>query len=161
MMITNNVKLDLMLPGYPAIINAVQEDRYTRQLKITLTASGEDWSVPEGVSAMVHYSRPDGTGGQYDTLPDGAAAWSAAGNVLTVVLAPQVLAVAGSVNLWITLLQGQLQLSTFAVLLNVAPKAEPADSGTYIRGLLLTDAETQTRYRIHVAGGNLMMEVTD
>ena len=36
MMITNNVTMDLMLPGYPAVMYAVQEDRYIRQLRIEL-----------------------------------------------------------------------------------------------------------------------------
>lgn len=161
MMITNNVTMDLMLPGYPAVMYAVQEDRYTRQLRIELKCSGMNWPVPENVALRVRYARPDGTGGEYDTLPDGSSAWSAIGNVLTVLLAPQVLEVAGSVSLWITLLQGQIQLSTFPVLLHVTSKTVPADNGTHtdVGGMILTDTKTQLRYRVYVSGGELMMEV--
>ena len=53
MMITNNVTMDLMLPGYPAVMYAVQEDRYTRQLRIELKCSGMNWPVPENVALRV------------------------------------------------------------------------------------------------------------
>jgi len=123
MMITSRVSMELLAPAEPAVISGVQEDRYTRQLEMTLTRSGESWPVPEDVTVLVRYSRPDGSGGQYDTLPNGAQAWSAQNNVLTVALAPQVLAVPGAVNLWVSLIRQEVQLSTFAVVLHVAPKA--------------------------------------
>lgn len=160
MMITSIFTMDLQQPDKPAVVNAVQEDRYTRQLQITLTSAGADWPVPGNAGVLVCYTRPDGTGGRYDILPDGAAAWSASGNVLTVILAPQVLAVPGPVSLWITLTQAQTQLSTFSVLVNVAPRADPADGAehTDVSALILTDRETNARFRFFVSGGDLMME---
>ena len=161
MMITNHVNLDLQQPGQPAVINAVQEDRCTRQLKIKLTSGGADWPVPDTASVLVCFSRPDGAGGQYDTLPTGAAAWSAEGNVLTVLLAPQVLAVSGVVSLWITLSEGDSRLSTFAVLVNVAPRAGTDQDGGElldVGSLILTDRQSGTRCRVYVSDSDLMME---
>ena len=123
MMITNKVSMDLMTPGVPAVINGVQEDRYTRSVELTLTISGEAWTIPEDVNILIRYARADGSGGQYDTLPNGEAAWAAKGNVLMVRLAPQVLALSGVVNLWISLIRQEVQISTFALLLNVHSKA--------------------------------------
>lgn len=123
MKLISKINMDLMIPGYPPVISGVQDDRYTRQLELSLTADHEVWAVPSGVSVLVCFSRADGTGGKYDVLPDGTKAWTVSGNVITVELAPQVLAVPGPVNLWISLLKQEVQLSTFAVVLNVQPKA--------------------------------------
>lgn len=123
MKMISKINMDLMIPGYPPVISGVQDDRYTRQLELSLTADGETWTIPSGVSVLVYFSRADGSGGKYDVLPDGSKAWKISGNVITVDLAPQVLSVPGPVNLWITLLKQEVQLSTFAVVLNVQPKA--------------------------------------
>lgn len=127
MKLISKISMDLMIPGYPPVISGVQDDRYSRELELALTASGEDWTVPSDAEVLVFFSRADGSGGRYDVLPDGTRAWSASGNVLTVALAPQVLAVPGPVNLWITLVRHEIQLSTFAVVLNVRPKAGEQD----------------------------------
>lgn len=158
MMITNNVTLDLMKPGNPPIIHGVQEDRFTRRLALKLTAQGLDWIIPSDVSVEIAYSRCDGTGGRYDALPDGSAAWTFSGSTLTVVLPPQVLAVSGPVNLWITLRQGEEQLSTFPVVLDVAA-GQAAEGGefAFVSCLVLTDQETGSRSRIRVSGGQLWM----
>ena len=123
MMIKSKVSMDLMSPGNPPVVNGVKDDRYTRALEISLMASGTDWTVPEDAQVLISFSRPDGSGGQYDTLPNGSKAWSAEGNVLTVMLPPQVLAVSGPVSLWVSLIREEVQLSTFAIMLNVQGKA--------------------------------------
>lgn len=128
LIITNKLTMDLLAPGCPAVCSAVLDDRYTRQLEIALTLSGEAWPIPQDAAVLVTYSRPDGKGGQYDTLPSGECAWSVSGNLLTVILAPQVTAAAGAVNLWISLLRQEQQLSTFAVLLKVEGKAGEASA---------------------------------
>jgi len=123
MKLISKVSMDLMIPGYPPVISGVQDDRYTRQLELSLTADREIWTIPTGVSVLIYFSRTDGSGGKYDALPDGSQAWKISGNVITVELAPQVFAVPGPVNLWISLLKQEVQLSTFAVVLNVQPRA--------------------------------------
>lgn len=134
MIITNKVNMDLMRQPWAAPINAVQDDRYCRNLEMTLTAGGEAWMIPEDAAVLVRYKKPDGTGGEYDTLPDGTQAWSVSENIVTIGLAPQVLTKPGPVNLSVTLLRENKQLSTFSVLVNVAPRpgADPMESGDYV-----------------------------
>lgn len=134
MIITNKVTMDLAKPNWISSIDAVQDDRYARNLEISLYSGGESWTIPEDATAMIRYSKPDGIGGLYDTLPDGTTGWSISGNLLTVALAPQVLTTPGSTLLAVTLTRGVRQISTFAIVLNVHPsvKAPMAESETYI-----------------------------
>lgn len=135
MIITNKINMDLKRQPWIAAIDAVQDDRYSRNLELTLLSGGEIWTVPENADVLIRYSKADGTGGIYDTLPDGTTAWSAEGNCLTVALAPQVLTVPGTVSLAVTLTCGAHQITTFAILINVHPAvdAEIADSESYVR----------------------------
>ena len=121
MIITNKLTMDLTKPNWMAAIDAVQDDQYCRNLEITLLSGGDAWAIPEDASVLIRYSKSDGTGGIYDTMPDGTKAWAAEGNLLTAFLAPQVLTSAGSVLLGITISRGIHQISTFAVLISVHP----------------------------------------
>ena len=113
------------------IMDAVQGDN-GRILELEMLSAGEKWLLPEALAVKIRYQKPDGTGGIYDTLPDGTSAWSGEGNVLTVVLAPEVCTAAGRVLLQIHLMQGQHQLTTFAMGLRVQPEVEaPQISGDY------------------------------
>lgn len=123
MMIIRKANMDFLTGGHPVLVNAVENDRYVRALELTLTDGGVPWSVPEDARILVSYSRADGSCGCYNTLPNGETAWTAEGNVLSVVLAPQLMAVPGPVNVWISLIRGQEQLSTYAVVLKVLPCA--------------------------------------
>lgn len=121
MIITSKIKMDLALRGVTAPVNAVQDDKYSRNLEITLLANGTPWAPPSGTTAVVRYKKPDGTGGNYDTLPDGTAACSISGNVATVALAPQVLTVPGMVYLSVGLVCAEAEIHTFAVRIDVQP----------------------------------------
>lgn len=121
MILTHKIKMDLMDPGQTPRIHAVQDDQYSRNLELTLTSDGESWMIPEDASVLIRYCKPDGTGGSYNTLPDGTSAWAAEDNVLTIALAPQVLTVAGMVTLSASVISGDRQLTTFTVCLNVKP----------------------------------------
>ena len=102
------------------VIHAVQDDRYSRNIELSLLADGMAWLIPERVAVRIRYSKPDGKGGDYDCLPDGSCAWSAEENRLTLALAPQVLTVSGAVRLAVTMMQDQIQISTFAIVLDVS-----------------------------------------
>ena len=134
MIITHKIKMDLQDPGYMPRVNAVQDDQYSRNLELTLSSGGEAWTITEDVTVLVRYCKPDGTGGEYNTLPDGTTAWTAEGNVLTIALAPQVLTVPGMVTLSASLISGETQISTFTVSVNVKPAvcAQIADSADYV-----------------------------
>lgn len=133
MIITNHVSMDLMKNNRSATINAVQDDRYSRNLEISLFANEAPWTAPENTSFLIRYSKSDGKGGEYDTLPDGSNAWTMEDNILTIALAPQVLTVPGPVSLAVRMILDEKQLSTFTFLINVSPAVgmEIADSEDY------------------------------
>ncbi|MBQ2926981.1 MAG: SGNH/GDSL hydrolase family protein [Oscillospiraceae bacterium] len=140
MMIANKITMDLQNPTYVPTIQVMQKDWYSRSIELTLLAGGEIWEIPAAASAWVSYRKADGKGGDYDTLPDGTQAWSAEGNVLTILLAPQVVTTRGPVQLAVTLMEGIETLSTFLILLNVQSAVgevrEASEEYTHITGFL-------------------------
>lgn len=128
MKINHKIKMDLIRKGIPPRIHAVQDDSLCRVLQLELTADDYPWSIPGDAQVIVRYSKPDRTGGQYDTLPDGTRAWSARNNYLSVTLAPQVLTAPGTVELSVSMLLGNKRLTTFLILIDV--EHHPAFSGT-------------------------------
>lgn len=120
MIITSKIKMDLQKQKQTPVVNAIQNDRYCRNLEMELYADDVPWQILEDVAVVVSYVKPDGKGGEYDTLPDGKPGWSAQNNVLTVALAPQMLTVSGAVCMMVSLIRAEMQISTFAVLVNVA-----------------------------------------
>ncbi len=119
MNITHNVRLDLDKRMEKPVIPLMQADAGSRFLALSLFCGNSPWLLPPVDAALVHYRKADGTGGCYDTLPDGQKAWSVAGHVLTVALAPQVSSAPGPVQLAVTLVQEEKVLSTFALTLSV------------------------------------------
>lgn len=133
MKLTKEITMDLMRRQCPAPIDVALDDRFSRAVSMTLTAEGTPWEIPGDVSVLIRYRKPDGTGGVYDAMPDGSAAWSAEGNRLTFQLVPQVMTVPGIVGLTVTLLRQDVQLSTFLILLSVHGEMEglQEESGDY------------------------------
>lgn len=119
MIITHKIEMDLSRRGVTPRIDAVQGDALTRQIQLELYSNGTAWEIPEGVSALVRFVKPDGTGGIYDTLPDGTTACTTEGNTVSVILAPEVTTVSGAVLLAVTLIHGDAELSSFALTINV------------------------------------------
>ena len=134
MFITEKLEMDLSKGGTLAQIDAVQGDKYSRSVELSLYSKGEKWDVPDDVVGVVNYLKPDGTAGSYNVLPDGQAACTAAGNVLTVVLAPQICAACGIVQLNISLVRGQEELNTFPVAVHVRPNPAAVEASEgYVR----------------------------
>ena len=103
----------------PPPIDVMQGDANTRNLEFSLYAGGKEWVVPDGVSVAVAYRGESGHGA-YDTLPDGTAAYTVAGNVVAVTLIPQVTARAGKTIVTIVFTDNAgRQLATFGVLVSV------------------------------------------
>lgn len=136
MITTSKLTMDLNRCATAPVIHAVQDDRYSRNIELTLLADGAAWPIPESIAVRIRYSKPDGTGGDYDTLPDGSCAWSVKGNVLTLTLAPQALTVPGPVRLAVILTREHVKISTFAVIVKVsrAVYAHIRDSEDYFPG---------------------------
>lgn len=119
MIITNTITMHLDRRGVPETISAMQSDAYSRNVAFLLYNNDTPWEPPSDAVARVRYVKTDGTGGEYDTLPDGSVAWSITDNVLTVMLAPQVLTVPGPVRLTAALISGAVELHTFTIQIHV------------------------------------------
>ena len=104
-------------------VDAVQGES-GRGLLLQLQDEKGDWIPSEETRATVRFSKPDGTGGIYDTLPDGKEAWYICDNQVAVALAPQVLAVSGTTELQVVLSDGEEELSTFVIHIHV--EADPS-----------------------------------
>lgn len=138
MIITHKLTMDLMEPEMGQRVYAVQDDRYCRNLEFTLLAGEEVWEVPEGAGVLVRFRKSDGTGGEYNVLPDGTSCWNAEGNVLTVALAPQVLTAAGLVTVAVSVIVGDIQITTFSVGVHVKPAVKGIGTGSSDYGNVLT-----------------------
>jgi hypothetical protein len=120
MTITHKLKLDLQHKGEMPRIDVVQGDAFTRQVDLVLENGGKPWLFPI-CEPVARYCKPDGTMGVYDTLPTGAPAFSYAGNMLTLVLAPQMLTCPGVVQVQVEMNDQELKLATFTFLVVVEP----------------------------------------
>lgn len=134
MLITHKFKMALDRRGVPATVDVVQGNKNTRAVEITLFCGNQPWEVPEGVSVMVRFGKPDGTGGTYDTLEDGSSAVTVAGNVITAILAKQVLTVPGCVRAQVELVKDDQEMATFAfvILVEPDPSVGAMDSEDYV-----------------------------
>ena len=121
MKICEKMALDFARSGIRQRVYAVQGDSYARCLEIAMHENGAAWELPTGASAFLRYRKPDGTGGMYDTLPDGTQAWSAQGNRVCFILAPQMLSVPGIVQVQLEIVSGASNLASFAFLVEVEP----------------------------------------
>lgn len=134
---TAALRVDLLDPGAPQIIHAVQDDSNSRKIAFNIYAGGAQWAVPDGTLVTVRYKKPDGTAGFYDTLPDGSTpAATIDGSVVTVALVPQAFTVCGNVPVQIKLYDSAgTSIATFAVVMhvsaNVVSDAEIVSSDYY------------------------------
>ncbi len=121
MKINHTIQVDLAQPGLLPRLQATQDDSISRVLQLHLKENGRPWPVPKDATVLVHFRKSDRTGGVYDTLPDGSAAWQIRGCEILVTLAPQVLTAAGDTTVGITLVKGSSRLTVATLLLHVIP----------------------------------------
>ncbi len=130
MQITNHLEMDLSQNPLPKVLEAVQGDS-ARAVRLSLKNNGEPWEIPQGATALLRYRNADGTGGVFDTLPDGSPACAISGNNLTVFLPAQALGVAGETKVQAVLEKEGKQLSTFAFSVLTQGAASGGGSGEY------------------------------
>lgn len=160
MIITHKLQpMDLTHKQNTIRVDVVQDDKYSRDIEFKLTENGVAWQIPDGTTAVVRYKKPDGTGGNYDTLPDGSTAYQINGNVLTVALAPQVCTVQGPVQLSVGIIHGSAEINTFSVNIVVHPNpGAEYQSEDYIRlsGAVPNSGWTPNMYLVTDASGNVV-----
>ena len=124
-------------------VDAVQLDANTRVLELTLLSGGVAWEVPSGMKVSVAFRKSDGGAGWYDKLPDGNDACSFSGNVVTAVLAPEVLTCAGKTEVAVVIQDPETldQIAAFPVTVMVArnPAAGQGLSNDYYRYKTMAD----------------------
>lgn len=134
MYVKHKLKMDLTGPAVMPRVDMMQRDQYVRQIELELYCGTEVWEIPKDIHSIICYQKADGTGGTYDTVPDGKRAWTVSGNILTVDIAPQVLTCAGPVRMAVDILRGDAKVSTFTMMLYVQ-EAIPLglESGDYFQ----------------------------
>lgn len=149
MTVIHDITMDLLRPGVRPLVCAVQGEACSRVLCFHLNQDGTAFSLPEGVRAAVRFGKSDGTGGIYDTLPDGTAACSVSANTVSVTLAPQVLTCPGPVQLQPELtLEGRLLCGfTVCVLVEADPSAGADKSEDYYNWQQVTVAAVEDYLR--------------
>ena len=120
MISTTKIEMDVSrnIGKFVPCIDVVQDDRYSRNIEITVLSNGSPLSL-DGTRALIRYVKADGTGGNYDTLPDGSSAFTISGNVLTVALAPQVCTAVGIVKMVVAIISEEAYLHTFPLKIQV------------------------------------------
>lgn len=142
MNVTTKISVDLTRPNVCARVDAVQGDGNTRYVEVALLSGGNPWEPPDGVEPAVAYRKPDYTKGLYNKLANGDSAITISGNVATIILAPQMLTTAGTVQAVLMFNDAQLnRLTTFPFSVSVAanPGAGAQKSEDYIRLQWLED----------------------
>ena len=111
----------------------MQGDSCTRKITVKLFANREPWSPEADTSVVIRYQKPDGTGGSYDTLPNGKTAWELSDNAVSFILAPQMLTVPGRVSVQVEMLWKNGILASFPlhILVEENVAAEITSSGNY------------------------------
>ncbi len=137
MIITQTIHMDLAAMESAPRIHAVQGDTCSRCVCVRLSVAGKPWTPPDDLSVAVRYGKPDGTGGHYDTLPDGTSAWSVEGSSIRLMLAPQMLTDPGRVTAQVEMVSKDKLLATFSmdILVEKDPSAGLVHSQDYINWL--------------------------
>ena len=118
------ITVDLMRPTINTI-HVKQFDALSRFADIKIVSGGQPWGAGTSITYVVQYSKPDGTKGMYDKLPDGSTAVTSetddtGSTVLHVRFAPQMFTVHGNVRCSVAMIKTDgLKLQTFSFCIRV------------------------------------------
>ena len=113
------ITVDLMRPTINTI-HVKQFDALSRFADIKIVSGGQPWGAGTSITYVVQYSKPDGTKGMYDKLPDGSTAVTSetddtGSTVLHVRFAPQMFTVHGNVHCSVAMIKTDgVKLQTFS-----------------------------------------------
>lgn len=114
-MIKTKISIDLLNPGPKKVLYTVQGDEYSRGVDFAVYKNNVPYDELDSFSASFSFSKEDGTGGSYDQMPDGSVAYSISENIISVLIAPQVLTSPGFVDFSIKLTRNNEVLHTFSI----------------------------------------------
>ena len=122
--VTTELDLNMQLPNVAVVSYAVQGDTLYRQITANLYDESTPWTPPAGALATVRFKKPDGHFGLYDTDEDGNTAVTWAGNVATIKIVQQALALAGDVTMQVNFYtSGGVKITAFSWEMLVQPEA--------------------------------------
>lgn len=122
----NKITIDVSDPLTTPVVKAVQEDIRSRYVDITLVSNGEPLTIPVGADGMVGIRRPNGTYVLYDQTEDETPAVTFTGNVATVYLTQEALAVAGALYTSVSIYSSTVRLTAFHFMVEVEDTAVPS-----------------------------------
>lgn len=91
--------LNLQRPNTLVIAYGKQNDTRSRWYRAQLLSGDTPWTPPNNATASIRFAKPDGHGGWYDSLENGAQAVSFSGSTATMGLVTQVLTCPGDVKI--------------------------------------------------------------
>ena len=120
MEVTKNIKIDFDIYSNTPTIDVMQKDSNTRKITLQLFNQGKKWVVPEDVTALISYKKPNGETGAYSELGTGETAYLISENSITITLSRKVLDLSGSVNINVILKDKLLnQIAVFPIVAKV------------------------------------------
>lgn len=118
---TTSIDLNVGLPNIAVVSYAVQGDQQARVITAHLYDGSEEWTPPAGAIGIIRFRTSLGTSGLYDTDEDGNTAVTWSGNVATLRIVQNAIAVAGCVPMQLEFYQGSQKLSSFSWMMIVEP----------------------------------------
>ena len=122
--VTTALTLNLQLPNIATVSWAVQGDQLSRYIAATLVDGSTAWNPQAGYHGVVRCHKPDGTNCVYDVDENGDPAVTWSGNVATITIIHQALAVPGSCLMQLEFYDANdARVSAFGWVNNVQPSA--------------------------------------
>lgn len=109
---TTTLDLNVGYPSVATICHAVQGDIQARIITANLYDGGVQWVPPSGAIGTIRFRTPLGTSGFYDTDEEGNTAVTWVGNVATLRIVQNAIAVAGDVPMQLSFYDGNGQVLT-------------------------------------------------
>ena len=121
-----HIQIDVANPSVTPVVRAVQEDIRSRYIEIELLENREALTIPGTATGAVGVRTPNNLHILYDEDEDSNAAVTISGNVATVYLRQEALAVPGRAYCNLILKDGSTILTSFAFLVDVEAVAVPS-----------------------------------
>ena len=116
MEVIKKIKTDFSVYKSPPIVDVMQNDNNTRKITLQFFNQGEKWVVPEDVTALISYKKPNGETGAYSELGTGETAYLISENNITITLSGKVLSLSGIVEVNVILKDKSLnQIAVFPI----------------------------------------------
>lgn len=120
MFVTSKITIDLRDRYINTIVDAVQFDKNSRLVEVSVLEGGVEFNIPVDANFEVRFSRGDGASGAYTELSDGTKAVSKKErSLLSVRISDIVLSEPGMASISVCIKVNETELNTFSFIVNV------------------------------------------